>query len=107
MIIKLERVLGLEKLVDMLRERPEVEAIELPKSQVERISSSARSVLKARGIYLITRYEGLGRPSFRKSAELVRRAKKLKAEGVGLTTAAKVMGIPESTLYQHIWKDLK
>ena len=105
MILKLDRVIGLERMVELLG--PEIEAVELPKSQSERLSESVRAFLGSRGVYVITRHEGLGRPGFRRSPELVERALELKKNGYGLTRAAKELGIPESTLYTHIWKDLK
>jgi len=105
MILKLDKLVGMEKMVELVT--PEVEAVELPKSQVERLSENVKAFLRSKGIYIITRYERLGRPGFRKDPELLKRAKELKAQGYGLTKAAKELGIPESTLYTHIWKDLK
>lgn len=105
MILKLDKLVGLEKMVELVS--PEIEAVELPKSQADRLSDSVRAFLRSRGVFIITRHEGLGRPGFRKSAELVQAAKELKRKGFGLTRAAKELGIPESTLYSHIWKDLK
>ena len=105
MILKLDKLIGLEKMVGLLG--PDIEAVELPKSQVERLSDSVRAFLKSQGVYIITRHEGLGRPGFEKTPELVQRARELKKQGLGLTRAAKELGIPESTLYAHIWKDLK
>ena len=104
MILRLDKLVGLEKMVELVG--PEVDAIELPKSQSERLSESVKAFLKSRGVYIITRHEGLGRPAFRKTPELVQRAKELKSQGFGLTRAAKELGIPESTLYAHIWKEL-
>ena len=104
MILKLDRLVGLGKMVELVG--PEIEAVELPKSQSERLSESVLAFLKSRKVYVITRHEGLGRPRFQRTPELLKRAKSLKKRGYGLTRAAKELGIPESTLYNHIWKGL-
>ncbi len=106
-VLELDKVITTAEALDIVRKKPHVTAIQLPESQAERLSQTTIDALESHGVFLIKKSGGLGRPKFVKSERLIEDAQNLKDSGVGLTKAAEKLGIPESTLYVHIWKQLK